>query len=136
MVIPFVVGMFLAPETPHWYYAQGRDQEGLRSLEWLHGARDRAFLAREVAIIKNTIREKKENKVTLASLLQPNILKPFMIGFIMFVFLNLSGLNIMIFYCNIIFKYSGSSLNHDMASIVVGIILLVSSLLAIFIITK
>ena len=33
MVIPFVVGMFLAPETPHWYYAQGRDQEGLRSIE-------------------------------------------------------------------------------------------------------
>ena len=30
MVIPFVVGMYLAPETPHWYYTQGRDQEGLR----------------------------------------------------------------------------------------------------------
>ena len=47
MVIPFVVGMFLAPETPHWYYAQGREEEGLRSLEWLHGTSDRAFLARD-----------------------------------------------------------------------------------------
>ena len=47
MVIPFVVGMFLAPETPHWYYAQGREEEGLRSLEWIHGTSDRAFLARD-----------------------------------------------------------------------------------------
>ena len=89
-----------------------------------------------MAIIKNNIREKQENKVNLASLLQPSVIKPFIIGFIMFVFLNLSGLNIMIFYCNSIFFYSGSSLNHEMASIVVGVVLLVSSLLAIFIITK
>ena len=37
----------------------------------------------------------------------------------MFIFLNLSGLNIMIFYCNSIFLYSGSSLNDELASIVV-----------------
>ena len=80
MVIPFVAGMFLAPETPLWYYAQGRDQEGLRSLEWLHGKEDRGFLAREVALIKKTIREKEENNVTLASLLQPSVIKPFIIG--------------------------------------------------------
>ena len=91
---------------------------------------------REVAIIKKTLREKEENDVSLASLIQPSVIKPFIIGFIMFVFLNLSGLNIMIFYCNSIFLYSGSSLNHELASIVVGVILLVSSLLAIFIITK
>ena len=59
-----------------------------------------------------------------------------LIGLIMFVFLNLSGLNIMIFYCTSIFLYSGSSLDSELASIVVGVILLVSSLLAIFVITK
>ena len=112
------------------------ENPGFRSLEWLHGPGDREVLAREVAIIKNNIREKEENKVTLAYLIQPSVIKPFIIGFIMFVFLNLSGLNIMIFYCNSIFFYSGSPLNHEMASIVVGVVLLVSSLLAIFIITK
>ena len=63
-----------------------------------------------MAIIKKTLREKEENDVSLASLIQPSVIKPFIIGFIMFVFLNLSGLNIMIFYCNSIFFYSGSSL--------------------------
>ena len=54
----------------------------------------------------------------------------------MFVFLNLSGLNIMIFYCNAIFKYSGSSMSEKIAAIIVGIVLLVSSFIAIGAITK
>ena len=72
-----------------------------------------------MAIIKKTLREKEENDISLASLIQPSVIKPFIIGFIMFVFLNLSGLNIMIFYCNSIFLFSSSSLNHELASIVV-----------------
>ena len=85
---------------------------------------------------QSACRDKQQNTVSLSSLLQPNILKPFIIGLVMFFFLNLSGLNIMIFYCNSIFFYSGSSLDYKLASIVVGVVLLVSSLLAIFIISK
>ena len=87
---------------------------------------------REIAQIKGEIEEALRDKITINDLLEPAILKPFLIAITMYAILNLSGLNIMIFYCNFIFKYSGFSLNHDMASI----ILLVSSLLAIFIITK
>ena len=54
----------------------------------------------------------------------------------MFVFLNLSGLNIMIFYCNAIFKYSGSSISDKVAAIIVGIVLLGSSFVAIVVISK
>ena len=82
------------------------------------------------------MKEKAENKITLSSLLEKSILKPFLISFTMFVFLNLSGLNIMIFYCNTIFQYSGSSLNYNVASIIVAILLLISSFLAIIVITK
>ena len=85
---------------------------------------------------QSACRDKQQNTVSISSLLQPNILKPFIIGLVMFFFLNLSGLNIMIFYCNSIFFYSGSSLDYKLASIVVGVVLLVSSLLAIFIISK
>ena len=85
---------------------------------------------------QSACRDKQQNTVSLSSLLQPNILKPFIIGLVMFFFLNLSGLNIMIFYCNSIFFYSGSSLDYKLESIVVGVVLLVSSLLAIFIISK
>ena len=81
-------------------------------------------------------REKSENKISLRGLLEKSILKPFLIAFTMFVFLKLSGLNVMIFYCNVIFKYSGSSISDKGAAIIVGFVLLLSSFVAIGAIVK
>ena len=69
--------------------------------------------------------------MTLSGLKEKSVLKPFLISFTMFIFLKLSGLNVMIFYCNAIFKYSGSSLSEKGASILVGVVLLLSSFVAI-----
>ena len=69
--------------------------------------------------------------MSLIGLKEKSVLKPFLISFTMFVFLKLSGLNVMVFYCNAIFKYSGSSLSEKKASIVVGFVLLLSSVVAI-----
>ena len=91
---------------------------------------------REIAQIKGEIQEALENKITINDLLEPAILKPFLIAITMYIILNLTGLNIMIFYCNTIFQYSGSSLNYNVASIIVAILLLISSFLAIIVITK
>ena len=74
--------------------------------------------------------------MTVKGLLEKSILKPFLIALTMFVFLNLSGLNIMIFYCNAIFKYSGSSISDKGSAIVVGFVLLFSSFVAIGAIVK
>ena len=74
--------------------------------------------------------------MTLSGLKEKSVLKPFLISFTMFVFLKLSGLNVMVFYCNAIFKYSGSSLSEKEASIVVGIVLLLSSFVALGAIVK
>ena len=72
----------------------------------------------------------------MRDLLEPAILRPFLIAATMYAILNLAGLNIMIFYCNSIFQYSGSSLHYNVNSIIVAIVLLVSSLVAISIITR
>ena len=113
----------------------GQTSKANEALRWLHGS-DADCINYEIANIQKSLREKEENKITLKSLLEKSILKPFLISFTMFVFLNLSGLNIMIFYCNAIFKYSGSSISEKIAAIIVGIVLLVSSFVAIVAITK
>ena len=113
----------------------GQTSKAHEALRWLHGS-DVDCINYEIANIQKSLREKEENKITLKSLLEKSILKPFLISFTMFVFLNLSGLNIMIFYCNAIFKYSGSSISEKIAAIIVGIVLLVSSFVAIGAITK
>jgi len=133
LVPPFVIGMYIAPESPRWLFSKGREDEGRESLSWLRGAQCPA-IDREIAQIKGEIEEALRDKITINDLLEPAILKPFLIAITMYAILNLSGLNIMIFYCNTIFQYSGSSLNHNVASIIVAILLLISSFLAIIVI--
>ena len=111
------------------------DQEAHKALEWLHGS-DVKSINFEMANIRRALREKNENKISLRGLLEKSILKPFLIAFTMFVFLKLSGLNVMIFYCNAIFKYSGSSISDKGAAIIVGFVLLFSSFVAIGAIVK
>ena len=155
LVIPFIIGMYFVPESPHWFYSKGellpiqslrhfhsagiiiagQSSKAKEALRWIHGS-DADFINYEIENIQKSLKEKAENKITLSSLLEKSILKPFLISFTMFVFLNLSGLNIMIFYCNAIFKYSGSSISEKIAAIIVGIVLLVSSFIAIGAITK
>ena len=111
------------------------DQEAHKALEWLHGS-DVKSINFEMANIRRALREKSENKISLRGLMEKSILKPFLIAFTMFVFLKLSGLNVMIFYCNAIFKYSGSSISDKGAAIIVGFVLLFSSFVAIGAIVK
>ena len=113
----------------------GRDSEALGALTWLHGT-DQKSIDYELKNIRKALREKQENKMTLRGLSEKSVLKPFLISFTMFIFLKLSGLNVMVFYCNAIFKYSGSSLSEKEASIVVGIVLFFSSFVAIGAIVK
>ena len=135
IVVPFVIGMYLVPESPHWYFSKNREQDGHAALAWIHGA-DRAAISYELDNIKKSLRDQQENKISFNVLLERSILKPFLIALTMFFFLNLCGLNIMIFYCEVIFKYSGSSIDSKLAAIIVGIVLLVSSFVAIIAISK
>ena len=113
----------------------GNESEAVGALTWLHGT-DQKSIDYELANIRKALREKQQNKMSLIVLKEKSILKPFLISFTMFVFLKLSGLNVMVFYCNAIFKYSGSSLSEKKASIVVGFVLLLSSFVAIGAIIK
>ena len=120
---------------PNLWQILGKDSEALAALTWLHGT-DQKSIDYELANIRKALREKQQNKMTLSGLKEKSVLKPFLISFTMFVFLKLSGLNVMVFYCNAIFKYSGSSLSEKEASIVVGGVLLLSSFVALGAIVK
>ena len=120
----------ISNERINYYKQKGRDREGVDALRWLQ-CDEESMIANEIASIKSSIREKEENSMTIRRLMDKSIMKPFMISFTMFEFFFLSGFNIMIFYCNTIFKYSGSNLEPKLATIIVGALFLISSFVAI-----
>ena len=64
------------------------------------------------------------------------MLKPFLIGLFMMFFLQMSGFNVMVFYCVPIFNSVGVSIDPNLASIIVGATLLLSCFVALAVVSQ
>merc|ERR1711874_210702 len=80
------------------------------------------------------IRKRERNSITL--LLSPQIFKPFAICMAMMFFLQMSGFNVMVFYCATIFQTAGSTIDPNVASIIVGVVLLISCFVALGVVSQ
>lgn len=135
MVLPFSLAMLLVPESPRWLIMKGKEWEGEEALKWLRGRGPEA-LDREIEMIKKELRIRKRERQSITMLLEPEIFKPFIISLLMMFFLQMSGFNVMVFYCGTIFEEVGSSINTHTASIIVGSVLLLSCFVALAVVSQ
>ena len=134
-VVPFALAMTCVPESPHWLLEKGNEWAGEQALKWLRGRGPEA-LDREIEMIKKELRIRKRERQSITMLLEPEILKPFIISLLMMFFLQMSGFNVMVFYCGFIFREVGSTIDPDTASIVVGSVLLLSCFVALLVVSQ
>lgn len=135
MVLPFVVAMYFVPESPRWLIMRGNEWAGEVALKWLRG-RGTESLDREIEQIKKEIRIRKRERMSITQLLEPEVVKPFAISMMMMFFLQMSGFNVMVFYCVSIFKMSSSVVEANLASIIVGVVLLISCFVALGVVSQ
>jgi len=135
MVVPFVVAMWFIPESPRWLIMKGNEWEAEESLKWLRGRGSEA-LDREIEKIKKEIAIRKRERNSITLLLDPQVFKPFAICMSMMFFLQMSGFNVMVFYCVTIFEKVGSSIDPNVASIIVGVVLLISCFVALAVVSQ
>merc|ERR1712004_933747 len=86
---------------------KGNEWAGEQALKWLRGRGPEA-LDREIEMIKKELRIRKRERQSITMLLEPEILKPFTISLLMMFFLQMSGFNVMVFYCGFIFRRSAA----------------------------
>ncbi|EDW61315.2 uncharacterized protein Dvir_GJ20366, isoform B [Drosophila virilis] len=134
--VPFLILMFLIPETPRWYVSRGREERARKALVWLRGKEadvepELKGLMRSQA---DADRQATQNK--MLELLKRSNLKPLSISLGLMFFQQLSGINAVIFYTVQIFQDAGSTIDGNVCTIIVGVVNFAATFIATILIDR
>lgn len=135
------IGMCAVPESPPWLASRGRVTEALDALMWLR--RNPATAEAELSELLEAVAKEKNNNIPtndvksnkhlqavknlMKTFIRPTAWKPFLILLLFFAFQEGSGIYIILYYAVNLFQEVGTGLNEFVASIVVGCVRLVMS---------
>lgn len=105
--LPFLILMFIIPETPRWYISKGKTKMSRKSLQWLRG-KD-TDITDELTIIEKLHQEyldseRNASQSIISELLKSQHLRPLFISLGLMLFQQMSGINAVIFYTVQIFQ--------------------------------
>jgi len=131
--IVFFVGLFFIPESPRWLYKAGRKEESLKVLTRIGGE----LLAKtEILQIAESLKGNSQS-VTRGEIFKPSSRKVMMIGFLLAVLVQVSGINTIVDYAPKILLAAGVEINNALLQTsFVGFINFVFTFVAILFIDK
>ncbi|KPJ12122.1 Facilitated trehalose transporter Tret1-2-like [Papilio machaon] len=118
LLTPFL--MYFVPESPLWLASKGQMKEAYNALFWL---RQNNSTAQQELMEFTKDRKTSENmslKQKLGLFKRRNVLKPFALLIVFFIFQEMSGIYVILYYAVDFFKSVGTSVNEFTASIIVG----------------
>lgn len=118
ILTPFL--MYFAPESPLWLASKGQLKEAYNSMYWLRQNNNTAQqeLMEFTKDRKNSDSMKLNQKLGLFK--KRKVLKPFILLILFFIFQEMSGIYVILYYAVDFFKSVGTSVNEFTASIIVG----------------
>lgn len=128
----FFVLLLMVPETPRWLVRRGQIDPATAILIKTSGA-DTA--QKEIAAIENSFQQ--ETKVSFRQLFSRYYRPVLLIGIMIAVFQQVTGINSILYYAPVIFKETGlSSTSSLMQTILVGVVNVISTFIAIGLVDK
>jgi len=127
----FLVLLFFVPESPRWLTKQGQDNRALSILTRIGGP-DHA--RSEIAEIKDAIASESGS---ISQLLWPGMRIPLMIGVVLAVLQQVTGINVVLYYAPVIFKSAGLAATDAINdTVLVGLVNLTFTVVAIWVVDR
>ena len=133
--ILYFLFMFFVPKSPRWLCSKGKLQEAKFVLNKLYG--EQLAKVEIQAIEKNVNENKKQEKVSIMELLKPSLRFILIVGLVLGVLQQITGINAVYFYATSIFKQTGIGTDASFASgILLSLTTVFFTIIAIFLIDR
>ncbi len=127
--------LFAVPESPRWFIMKGRDDEGFKVFAKAGGE---ALARQEIQTMHDSLaKDANKEKVKFTDLFHPSMRFVLMIGLVVAVLQQITGINSVFFYAPMIFEQSGIGTDASFSQAIwMGLINLVFTLVAIALIDR
>lgn len=133
--VPFFLLMIMTPETPRWYVTKGRPQDAHKALQWLRGKN--INIDKEMRdLTRSQAESDRAGGNSFGLLFSRKYLPAVLISLGLMLFQQLTGINAVVFYASKIFIMSGSTIDENLSSVIIGIVNFVSTFLATVVIDR
>lgn len=140
VIVPCIL-VFFIPESPSWLVSKNRLEDAAKSLKWLNKYQPLIVPELQLNLLQKEHNQKaaqqqnhKNNNFAekIRNFLKPTGYKPLLVLSFLFLFQQLSGIFIFLFYSITFFQEIGSSVNPYLASIFIGVVRFVMSMMNAF----
>lgn len=129
----FFAGLFFIPESPRWLFKAGRREESLKVLTRIGGE---SLANVEILEIADSLKE-NVSSVSFGELFKPSARKVMIVGFLLAVLVQISGINTIVDYAPKILLAAGVEINNALLQTsLVGLINFIFTFVAILFIDK